>query len=170
MSPPDSFHVFLSLRSLHILAAALWLGATSFVSLFLLPALGRRAPETIAQIARGKFHLFMSMVGGTTVLSGLFLYWYLFGAGAGDSHAAWVFGIAGTFGLTAAFIGRGVLGKSAARIAELFEQASKEAGHTKDGVTSEAIAMLQQRMSIAGRVVLALMVATLLLMSLGHYL
>lgn len=170
MSPPDSFHLFLSLRSLHILAAALWLGAASFISLFLLPALGRQAPEAIAKLARRKLHLFMAVVAATTVLSGLFLYWYNFSAIGFGNHAAWVFGIAGTFGLIAAIIGRGVVGKSAGRIAELFRQASNEAGHAQDTAASEAIATLQQRMSTAGKVVVALMIAALLLMSLGHYL
>src|SRR5512141_1647166 len=124
MSPPDTLQLFLSLRSLHILAAALWVGAASFISLILLPALGRGAPEIIAKLARARLHMYMAGAAMTTVLSGLFLYWYVFSAGGFGTRAALAFAIAGAFGLTAVVIGRGIVGKSAARIAALFEQGS----------------------------------------------
>lgn len=170
MSPPDTVHLFLSLRSVHILAAALWVGAASFISLILFPALGRGAPEIIARLVRARLPIYMAGAGATTVLSGLFLYGYVVSVGGFGNHAAWAFGIAGSFGLSAAIIGRGVVGKSAARIAALFEQGSNQPGGSQDSATAEAIAALQNKMQLAGKVHLALMVAALLLMSVGHYL
>lgn len=170
MSPPDTVHLFISLRSLHILAAALWVGAASFISLILLPALGRGAPEMIARLVRARLPIFMAGTAATTVLSGLFLYWYVYSAGGFGNHAAWTFAIAGALGLTAAIVGRGVVGRSAVRIAKLFEQGSNQPGGPQDRATAEAITVLQKRMQVAGKVHLALMVAALLLMSMGHYL
>jgi uncharacterized membrane protein len=169
MSPPDSITLFFSLRSLHILAAALWFGAASFISFFLLPAFGRSAPEAIAKLARRRFHVYMGVIGPVTVLSGLFLYWHLFSVVGAGSHAAAVFGIAGAFGLAAAIVGKGVVGKSAERIAELFERTSNLPEHARDEATAQAIVALQQRMLIASRAVVALMAIALVLMSLGHY-
>ena len=167
MSLPESIYWFLSLRSLHILAAAIWVGATAFISLILLPALGRGAPETIAKLVRARLPLFMAGAGATTLFSGLFLYWYVFGEGALGNHAAIAFGIAGTLGIAAAIVGRRVVGASAVRITRLFEQTT-ERPDARDGAM--AIDALQRRMRVGGKVGLALKLAALLLMSVGHYL
>jgi len=170
MSFDSLFYVFLSVKSLHVLVAALWLGAGAFITLFLLPAAGSLAPEVISRLSRRKFHLFMAFVAATTILSGLLLYWHLtsgFSAIALRSHAGLTFGVGGALGIVAAIIGRNVVGKSAARIANLSAQAAEDenAGGSQ---TSAAIQMLRRRMAMGGRAVVALMAATLVLMTLGH--
>jgi hypothetical protein len=164
MSTDSMLYVFVTLRSVHIVTAALWLGSTALLVWLVMPATANLAPEMIARLARRKLHAFMASLGGTTVLSGLLLYWHLTGlsaAGAG-SHAGIVYGIGGAAGLAAAIIGGGVVGKSVVKIAELHASSG--------GAASEAIVLLQRRVAVGGRLVAALLLATLILMTVGHYL
>jgi alanine dehydrogenase len=167
MSPDPLLYLFVSLRSLHVLVAALWLGSAALLFWFVMPAAGNLAPETVARLARRKLHAFMPSVAGTTVLSGLLLYWHLtgFSATGMSSHAGIAFGIGGALGLAAMAIGGGVVGKSAAKVAELYASAEG----ARSGQTSAAIDLLVRRMAGAGRIVIALLLAALILMTLGHY-
>ncbi len=163
MSTDSMLYVFVTLRSVHIVTAALWLGSTALLAWFVMPATGNLAPEMIARLVRHKLPAFMASLGGTTVLSGLLLYWHLTGlstAGAG-SHIGIVYGIGGATGLAAAIIGGAVVGKSVVKIAELHAAAG--------GATSEAIVLLQRRVATGGRLVVALLLITLILMTVGHY-
>jgi hypothetical protein len=163
MSTDSMLYAFVTLRSVHIVTAALWLGSTALLVWFVMPAAGNLAPEMIARLVRRKLHAFMASLGGTTVLSGLLLYWHLTGlsaAGAG-SHVGIVYGIGGAAGLAAAIIGGGVVGKSVVKIAELHAAAG--------GATSEAIVPLQRRVAAGGRFVVALLLAALILMTVGHF-
>jgi hypothetical protein len=66
--------LFFSLRTLHVLLAATWLGATAFASLLLLPAItqGRAAGgQVMIGLHRKGFPAFFAAVGGTTVLTGI---------------------------------------------------------------------------------------------------
>ena len=168
MSPLDSIPLFLSLRSLHILAAATWVGAAALVSVVLFPALGRGAPEVIAKLVRARLPLFMAGAGATTLFSGLILYWRILSAGVAGNHAAIVFGIGGVLGVAAAIVGRAVVATTAARITVLFEAA--EQPDARGGTASTSIEVLQRRMRTAAKAGLGLKLAALLLMSVGHYL
>jgi hypothetical protein len=163
MSTDSMLYVFVVLRSVHIVTAALWLGSTALLVWFVMPATGNLAPEMIARFARHKLPAFMASLGGTTVLSGLLLYWHLTGLSAAGlgSHVGIVYGIGGAAGLAAAIIGGAVLGKSVAKIAELHA--------TSGGATSEAIELLKRRLAAGGRLVVALLLATVILMTVGHY-
>ena len=169
MSPDSTIYLFVALRSVHIAVAALWLGSAALFIWFVLPATGKLAPEIITRLVGRKFHAFMAALGGTAVLSGLLLYWHLtrFSAAGMGSHAGIAFGIGGALGLTAVMIGGPVLGKSAAKIAELYASASAGA---RSGETSAEIDLLVRRMAGAGSVVVALILAALIVMTLGHYL
>jgi hypothetical protein len=163
MSTDSMLYVFVTLRSVHIVTAALWLGSAALLVWFVMPAAGNLAPEMIARLVRHKLHAFMASLGGTTVLSGLLLYWHLTGLSAAglSSHVGIVYGIAGAAGLAAAIIGGAVVGKSVVKIAELHAAAG--------GATSEALVPLQRRLAAGGRLVVALLLATLILMTVGHY-
>lgn len=168
MSSDPLLYLFVSLRSLHVLVAALWLGSAALLFWFVMPAAGNFTPEMIARLLRKKHHAFMVSVAGTTVLSGLLLYWHLTGLSATgmSSHAGIVFAIGGALGLAAMAIGGGVVGRSAAKVAELYASAGDGA---RGGQTAATIDLLLRRMAGAGRVVIALLLATLILMTLGHY-
>ena len=164
----DSMLVFVALRSLHIAVAALWLGSAAVLFWFVLPSAGTLAPDTIARLARHKHHAFMASIAGTTVLSGFLLYWHLtgFSAAGMGSHPGMIFGIGGALGLSALIVGGAVIGKSASQIATLYASGEASARSTE---TSLAIDQLARRMAGAGRLTIALLLATLILMTLGHY-
>lgn len=170
MSPDSLLYVFVSLRSLHVLLAALWIGAATAMTVFLMPAIGNLAPEVASRLARGKFHPFMASIAGTTVLSGIVLYWHLtngFSAVGMGSNAGLAFGIGGVIGLAALIIGGGVVGRSAKRIAELSAQAAD--ANTRGSETIAEMDKLRQRVTGAGRLVVTLLVVSLILMTFGHY-
>jgi hypothetical protein len=168
MSPDSMLYVFVTLRSVHIAAAALWLGSAAMLVWFVMPSAGNLAPEMVTRLVRKKVHVFMGAMGGTTVLLGLLLYWHLTGfSGPGmGSHAGIAYGIGGAMGLTAMIIGGAVVGKSIEKIAELHASAGEGA---RSSETTASIQLLALRAAGGGRAVVALLLATLIVMTLGHF-
>ena len=63
-------------RTLHILFAASWFGAATFLTLYLLPVvrqIGAPGGATMQALTTRGFHRFMAANAGLTVLSGLWL-------------------------------------------------------------------------------------------------
>ena len=168
MSPDSMLYVFATLRSVHIAVAALWLGSAAMLVWFVMPSAGNLAPEVNTRLVRNKVHVFMGSLGGTTVLSGVLLYWHLtgFSAPSMGTHAGIAYGIGGAMGLTALIIGGAVVGKSVEKIAALHVAAGEGA---RSSETTAAIQMLGRRAAGGGRVVVALLLATLIVMTLGHF-
>ena len=154
-------------RMLHILFAALWLGAGALLTFYLLPTLRQLGPAgglTLQTLERRGLPRFMGAIGGLTILSGLGLYWGLtagFNAGAIESPTGLVFGLGGLAGLLAAAIGGGVIARSIRQI-DLLIGSNQAAGF------SEEILALQRRISWASRLALALLLIALVAMTLGH--
>ena len=168
MSADSMLNLFVALRSLHVVVAALWLGSTAVLFWFVLPAAGNLASETVARLVRHKHHAFMASIAGTTVLSGVLLFWHLtgFSAAGMTSRPGIVFGIGGALGLAAMIVGGGVIGKSAGQIAAL---SASDDTRARTADNSADIDRLARRMVGAGRLVIALLLATAILMTLGHY-
>lgn len=166
--------LLLAVRALHILLAALWVGAIFLMTAFVIPAvrdLGAAGGSFMVSLGRRGIHVFMASTAGLTVLSGLWLYWMFtngFDHGAMQTHGGMVFGIGGLCGLLAAIIGGGVVGRSFKRVVAMSEQTatlpeSERAAHI------QRIADLRGRISNAAKIVLALAIVALLLMAIGHY-
>jgi hypothetical protein len=168
MSPDSMLYVFVTLRSVHIAVAALWLGSAALLVWFVMPSAGNLAPEMVTRLVRKKLHVYMGSLGGTTVLFGLLLYWHLtrFSAPSMGTHAGIAYGIGGVMGLAALIIGGAVVGRSVEKIAELHASAGEGA---RSGETTAAIQLLARRAAGGGRAVVALLLATLIVMTLGHY-
>ena len=157
--------MFAEVRALHILVAAAWFGAAAFLTLYLMPVLGRLEPRggAVLQALEGKgLHRFMAVNAGLTVLSGAWLYWTLT-AGlkpqAIASTTGLVYGLGGLAGLLAAIIGGAVIGRSVKRLAAL----------PADGASAgDTAALLQRRIRGGSRAALGLMLLALLSMTLGH--
>jgi hypothetical protein len=66
MSPDSMLYVFVTLRSVHIAVAALWLGSAALLVWFVMPSAGNLAPEMNTRLVRNKQHVFMGALGGTT--------------------------------------------------------------------------------------------------------
>jgi hypothetical protein len=157
--------MFVEVRALHILVAAAWFGAATFLTLYLMPVLRRLEPTggAVLQALEGKgFHRFMAVNAGLTVLSGASLYWTLtagFKPQAIASATGLVYGLGGLAGLLAAIIGGAVIGRSVKRLAAL----------PADGAsTGDTAALLQRRIRGGSRAALSLMLLALLSMTLGH--
>jgi hypothetical protein len=151
-------------RTLHILLAALWLGAGALLTLYLLPTLRRLGPAghpTLRSLEGLGLSRFMAVNGGLTLLSGLWLYWTLTAglkAGVVTSPMGVVFGLGGLAGILAGIIGGAVISRSIKRLDALGERST-------DG--PDAIA-LHRRIATSSRLALALLLVALVAMSLGH--
>ena len=151
-------------RVLHILLAALWLGAGALLTLYLLPTLRRLGPAgqpTLRSLEGLGLSRFMGAIGGLTLLSGLSLYWTLtagLNADAIRSPTGMVFGIGGLAGIGAGIVGGAVIGRSIRRLNAL------EAGAAEG---PEALA-LHRRIATGSRLALALLLVAVVAMSLGH--
>src|SRR5215470_11496411 len=116
---------FLAVRALHVLLAAAWLGTVAFVYLVLSPALDEVGPSGAAlmtALARRGFHALIAAVGGTTVLTGLWLYWRFTGGfdpAASATMGARVFGAGGVAGILALVIGGAIVGRTAKKLEAL---------------------------------------------------
>jgi uncharacterized membrane protein len=157
--------MFMEVRALHILVAAAWFGAAAFLTIYLMPALGRLEPRggAVLQALEGRgLHRFMAANAGLTVLSGGWLYWTLtagFKPAAITSTMGLVYGLGGLAGLLAAIIGGAVIGRSVKRLAAL---------GGIDGAATDTAAVLQRRIRLGSRCALGLMLLALLAMTLGH--
>ncbi len=166
---------FLTIRAAHVLAAALWIGATVFMSTLLTPALsgaGTAGGYLMHRLNRRGFPIYMSIVGASTVVSGLYLLWRFTGGfdpSVSASHAGLVFGTGGVAGLLAGIIGGAVVGRSGRQLEGLLGQSMSEADDHVHRALLARVAVLRRRMAVGTRVVVALQLVALVCMSVGHY-
>jgi hypothetical protein len=166
--------LFLSLRAAHVLLAAVWVGATVFTSILLMPVLESSGPiggQIMQSLEKKGMTAFFGAMGGITVLTGIYLYWRFTGGfdpEVSRSHAGMAFGIGGVCGLLAVIIGGSVIGRSSRKMLALMEQLPKASEAQKAGLMQEA-AVLRGRMKTFGTLVLLLQVIALLTMAVGHY-
>jgi uncharacterized membrane protein len=166
---------FLVLRAGHVLLAALWLGAAFMLTMYVLPAVRDAGPtgsHFMQTLQRRKLHVFMALAAILTVLTGIWLYWRFTSGLDADvmlSPGGLAFGIGGICGLLAMILGGAIMGRGFARIAALGERAA--AGPEAERTTHlPDIEVLRQRLVVAGKLILLLMVMALVLMAIGHYL
>src|SRR5437762_7997996 len=120
--------LFLSLRVLHVLLAAVWLGATVFTSILLMPVIEASGPaggQLMVSLERKGLTPFFASLGGITVLTGFYLYWHFTGGfdpEVSRSHAGIAFGIGGVAGLLALIISGAVIGRSSKKVVALMGQ------------------------------------------------
>jgi hypothetical protein len=166
--------LFLSLRVVHVLLAAVWVGATVFTSILLMPVIESSGPsgsQIMQSLERKGMTAFFGAMGGITVLTGIYLYWRFTGGFDPEisrSHAGMAFGIGGVAGLLAVIIGGSVIGRSSKKILALMEQLPKASDAQKATLLQQAD-VLKARMKTFGALVLLLQVVALVTMALGHY-
>lgn len=166
--------LFLSLRVLHVLLAAVWLGATVFVSLLLMPAVNATGPAggQVMISLNKRIVPFFASLSGLTVLTGIYLYWRFTGGfdpGVSQSPAGMAFGVGGVAGLLAAIIGGSVVGRSSKKVVELMQQVATLPDGAQKGSLIQEANVLKQRMTTFGSIVLVLQIVAAGLMALGHY-
>jgi hypothetical protein len=165
---------FLILRAAHVLLAALWLGASFMLVAFVLPAVRDVGPgggHFMQTLQRRKLHVFMALASILTVLTGLWLYWRFTTGLDADvilSPGGIAFGIGGICGLLAMVLGGAVMGRGVARMVALGELAAA-GSETERATHLQDMGALRQRLGFAGKFILLLMAAALVLMAIGHY-
>jgi hypothetical protein len=167
--------LFLSVRALHVLCAAFWLGSVTLLAFFVMPSidkLGADAGKVMTNLQRAGLNAFMGAIAGLTILSGIYLYWHLtsgFDPTISATTEAKVFGVGGLLGLVAAILGGSVVGRSARTL----EATGATLATTTDGATRTQLLAemerLRARVKSSGNIVIALLVVTVILMAIGHY-
>ena len=166
--------LFLTLRVVHVLLAAVWIGATVFMSFLLMPAIEAAGPaggQVMIGLNRKGMSAFFGATGGITVLTGTYLFWRFTGGfdpEVSRSHAGVAFSIGGLAGLIAVIVGGAVVGRSANKAVALMEQAAKMPD-TQRGPLMQEAGVLRQRMKTFGSLVLICQVIALVLMAVAHY-
>src|SRR5262249_54912621 len=113
---------FLLVRAAHVLLATIWVGSVALTTFFLMPALEEAGPSAgpvMGALMRRKLPVFMSSIGGTTVLTGLYLYYRFTGGfdpALSASTAGKVFGTGGVAGIAALIIGGAVVSRNAKKM------------------------------------------------------
>ena len=167
--------IFLGLRVVHVLFAALWLGSAAFITWFLIPAIqqtGASAAPILGVLERRKVNAFMGSVGGLTVLTGLALYWRLtghFDPALSATRTAMVFGTGGVLGLIALILGGAVVGRNAKKMAAIGESLTAMPEGSARAPALAAMTAAGQRVATVGRLVVFLLMIALALMAVGHY-
>ena len=165
---------FLSIRAAHVLMAALWMGATVFSSALVLPAVDAAGPagaQLMTRLNRRGFEIYMSVIGTTTLVTGLYLLWRFtggFDASVVATHAGVAFGVGGGAGILAGVIGGAVVGRSAAKLSQLSNRTTIADDHVHRALLAD-IATLKRRIRVGSRVVIGLQTTALVFMSIGHY-
>ena len=166
--------LFLFLRVVHVLLGAIWVGSTVFLTLRLMPAIEKSGPaggQVMVALNRNGVTAFFASIGGTTVLTGLYLYWRFTGGfdpAISAGHAGMAFGLGGVCGILALILGGAVVGRSSNRIVDLMEQLPKAPDAQKGAILQE-VNGLRQKLKTFGSIVLLLQVIAVVLMALGHY-
>jgi uncharacterized membrane protein len=166
--------LFLLLRAAHVLLAAIWVGATAFTTFVLMPALqesGPAAGPVMSALMRRKFSAFMAVLGGTTVLTGLYLYYRFTGGfdpALSGSMGARVFGAGGIAGIASVIIGGSVVSRSGKKMEALGARLASAPEAERAAVAAELTAT-RQRIATFSKIVFVLQIIALILMAIGHY-
>jgi len=165
--------VFVTLRTLHIVCAALWLGSATLLGLFVLPAvdrLGSDAGRVMTSLQRTGLNAFMASISGLTVLSGLYLYWRATADPTfSGSTTGIVLGIGGLLGLASAIVGGSLVGRAARNLAAAGESLSTTTDAASRTALLADMTRLHTQLKTFGHVVTGMLFITAILMAIAHY-
>jgi uncharacterized membrane protein len=167
--------LFLTVRAVHVLLAATWVGSVAFLVLFVMPALKQTEPPAgpvMGAITRRGLNGFMGALGGMTALTGVYLYWRLTGGfdpALSATRGAMVFGTGGIAGILSVIAGGAVVGRSMARMSELGGKAmALPDGRERTALMDQSNAA-RDRGITGAQIVLVLQMIAVLCMAIGHY-
>lgn len=165
---------YMHVRVLHILFAALWVGAAVFLSVYVSPAiraLGPAGAPVMAELMRRRMSAFLGAAAMLTVLSGVWMYWeFTHGLDAAIMRQGigLALGFGGLCGIAAAVIGAAVISRSAERAGKLSREAAQLPEGAERGAAMQTVTALQRRATIFARFNSVLLVVALLAMCLAH--
>lgn len=162
------------LRLIHILAGVLWVGATVFIAVFLMPSLravGPAAGPVMEQVARvRRLPIWMMSATILTILSGLTLY----GLDSAGFHSAWmhsgpgtVFGLGGVLAILAATIGMAVNAPAGKRLGALAAEIKVRGAPTPADVAE--LQALQARLARATNLTAGLLILATAAMAVARH-
>jgi len=166
--------VFLLLRASHVLLASLWVGATAFATFFLFPAVADAGPSAgpvMGALVRRRLPVFMASVGGTAVLTGVYLYYRFTGGfdpALSGTRAAMVFGTGGILGILALIVGGVIVSRNVKKMSELGARLASASPDDRAPLASQ-MAVHRQRAMSGSRIVIVLQMIAVVLMAIGHY-
>jgi len=166
--------LFLTVRAAHVLFAAIWVGATFFITYFLFPSLQDAGPAggaVMGALMRRKLPVFQASLGGLAVVTGLYLYYRFTGGfdpALSGTRAAMVFGTGGIAGILALIIGGAIVSKNAKKMSELGARLPS-APEAERAALGAQMAAARQRAATAARIVIVLQMIAVVLMAIGHY-
>ena len=163
---------YLTVRFLHVLAGAMWVGMAVFSAFFLMPAIQEVGPDggkVMAALERRGVVVLIPIIVSISVLSGIWLYWRYTGGFSPEisrSHAGMAFGTGGAIAIVAAIIGIAVVSRSLAKATALTKQAMT-LPEANRGAAMATVQQLRKRGMMAARVVAVLVIIVIGLMSVG---
>jgi len=168
--------LFLAIRVLHVLLAGVWLGQVFFVTVFLVPTTFQPGPARgqipiMTALVRRGLPAFMASIGGTTILTGIYLFWRFTGGfdpAVSASRAGMAFSVGALAGVIALILGGSVLGRGVKKMAAIGEKAAS-APEAQRGAMMNEMDALSTRIEATSKIVLALLVIAMATMALGHY-
>ena len=167
--------LFLILRPLHVLLAAIWFGSGVFMSLLLMPTIESSGPSggaIMLGLNRKGLVPFFAALAGLTVVTGLYLFWRFTGGFDPEisrSHAGMAFGVGGAAGILAAIIGGSVVGRSSKKVVDIMTRAAAMPDGAEKFALMKSTEPIRKRIASAGLIVILLQAIALVLMALGHY-
>jgi hypothetical protein len=166
---------YLVIRVLHVLCGATWLGMTVLSAWFLMPAVGEVGPDAakvMAALERRRMPAVIPIVATTAVLSGIWLYWRFtagFSPEISGSRGGMAFGLGGAIGIVALILGAAVISRSLVKAREAMMKAvGLPEGAERKALMGQA-RQLQGRALLFARIVGVLLIITVSLMAIGHY-
>jgi hypothetical protein len=167
--------LFLGVRALHVLLGGIWLGMAVLASFFVMPAIRDAGPDggkVMMGMARRGLVAFIPSVAGTTVLTGLYLYWRFtagFDPAISSSMGGRVFGAGGLLGITAAIVAGSVVSRNMKRALALAGQIAATKDEATRNTLMQQAGAARARAATGGRIVAILLMVVIVLMALGHY-
>lgn len=141
--------LYLLARFAHILMAAIWVGVVAFLVFFLLPALkdtGGGGGPVMTALVRRRLTAFNAVLGGMTVVTGLWLYWRFTGGfdpALAGSMPARVFGTGAIAGMLALILDGALLGKNLKKMSGAGAPMEVAAAHARAARYAKVVLVLQ---------------------------
>jgi len=165
----------LSIRAIHVLLAAFWLGSAALLALFIEPAVTEAGPAggTVMQalMRRGMARI-LTWVGVFTVLSGIYLLWVRSGHFASaymGSPQGVLISLGALFGIIALMLGVHLTRPAATGLAAIGERVAAS-GAPPSPEDLAVMGRLSRRLRLSTRLVALTLVAAIVCMAVGSHL
>lgn len=161
-------------RLVHIVSGAIWVGAVVFTTFFLMPSITAAGPAAgpfMKEFTQRKFPQVAMALMALTILSGLGLMWVMSARFTGawfSSPMGRVISFGAALTIVASVFGMVVTRPTAERMQKLAVE-MQSAGGAPSASQAAAMKALQSRMSMASRVVAALLLLALAAMATARY-